>query len=204
MRSLLLAAALLGLPGCFFPTPLLTPEPLPAGQTRVEGSVGTYLMTLGPTAGVNVRTGVGGGWELSARVQAYADVEARRAGAILGGGASRLLRAPTDSASALSAHVGGSVSFGGGETLVALYPTLLAGDDHEYYGLRTLVLANGDDAELSAGPVIGFRKGDVAYWGGELAVLVSTDGGAWVLPAVTFGVQPRRAAPAGQIPAPAE
>jgi hypothetical protein len=201
MRHLALLA-LLPLAGCFFPTPLLTPEPLPGGQTRLDAAVSSPAYGLVPMVGANVRYGLGGGREVQARGDLFWPV-ASQPGVMGGGGVTQRVSLDEASGAAASINLSGSLALFPSDTytqddrrLLAGYGYLtgLVGTDRTYAGLRVFAgsQSDGDGSGVFGGPVLGVRFGSRAYLGIELGAYVSTGEGFWVSPAVTFGLQPDR------------
>ena len=192
LRFLALAAACLSAPGCFFPTPLLTPAPLPPGQVRADAGVEPLALFGGGGADVAVRFGIADGTDASVRGRYYSFFG--EPGVALGGGVTTRVWRGAEPDQAVSLHLGGSVTAEDGRTLSVLaYPTLVAGDDRHQYGVRAVVGSWGDgEAVAMAGPFAGVRLGTARYVGLETAVYLSAEG-VLVAPALTLGLQPTRA-----------
>lgn len=213
--------AALPLAGCLFPTPLIAPEPLAEGETRVDASAGATAFVFAPTVGANVRHGLGDGREVQGRAHVFAELasgERRGVGAVAGAGVTqRLWRGPERTTAAVSLNLSGSVAVVP-PALSAFHPeprvrahgyaTLVGGSDHLYGGVRVAAGSFGDYTweassedlrfRVMAGPFVGARIGRGPFLGIEVATYAGPNG-AFVAPALTFGRKPARA---GTIPLP--
>ncbi|MEM1057348.1 MAG: hypothetical protein AAGI52_17665 [Bacteroidota bacterium] len=193
--------------GCFFPTPLLTPEPVPHEQTRVEVSMSGYGMMPLPFANAQVRHGIANGTEVNARAAWAVGTPAAAVGA-------GLTQRVTPAEAPIRASIHASVSAFGAMSEVdteggyAFHPSVLVGTDRLYGGARLSVGSWSGNDQVFAGPFVGARYGSKDFVGVELGLIRAAPGSifddseaSWLLaPAVTFGLRPSR--DQGGIPAP--
>ena len=196
-RRVLLAAALLA-GGCVHPTPMMTPETLALGRTRVEAGLGAPFQPS-----VRVRHGLGERLEAGARADVFLVNDDDPVGAVvLGGDASvQVVRPPAPGGVGVVANLGVSGTLAtrrpSGAGFVYVYPAVVVGAETVYGGVRGLVPLD-DLGESGVGPFVGLRvpasSGVSRYYVGVEAAAVWSGGGDGlsVVPALTLGRRQNR------------
>ncbi|WP_420456363.1 hypothetical protein [Rubrivirga sp.] len=194
--ALLVFAVLVG--GCVHPTPMMTPETLAPGRTRVEGGLG------GPfQPSVRVRHGLNDRLEVGARADVFLNDRGSLIGAfVLGGDASvQVVRphAPGDVGVVANLGVSGTLATQrpAEAGFVYAYPAVIVGVETAYGGVRGLVSLDGR-GESGVGPFVGVRAPLSSgrsrhYLGVEVAAVWFGEGDdISVFPALTFGRRQNR------------